>query len=223
MRVLYRVLWVPSLIALLGMTTLFAAQPETAPAAAAMKRYTNADRTLRIDHPGNWKARAQSSHAVENMIEFEPARFARMSIHEDLQGSLMVDILKSQDTQATSIAGMIPGGEAVVDHRMAPIQVLHNMQATDMKQDKGEYPGFVDADSRKAQIAGREAIITTCTWTSPGLVGSRLMIGRRVTLLSGDHHVSVIYGCPKEMEPAILPVFDKMLDSLEVDGQGGAR
>ena len=40
---------------------------------------------------------------------------------------------------------------------------------------------------------------------------------------AGDHEASVVYGCPREIEKTVLPVFDKMLYSLELDVQGGPR
>jgi hypothetical protein len=220
MRMVYRAIWVVSAMAIAGMTALFAVQPMALPVPAPMKRYTSGDRSIRILHPGNWKARERSSHGVETEVAFAPTTNARMTIDVDLQGSLVTDILKSSDAQTTAIANMVPGGQAVANHQLAPLEFMHAGQASEMQKGAGDYPGFKDGATTKTRVAGREAIVTECSWNAPGLLGSRPMVGRRITLLSGDHHVSIVYGCLKEMQAFVLQVFDQMLSSLEIDGQG---
>lgn len=223
MNTVTRTIWILSALAILGMTVLFGAMPPPAPIPEAMKRFTTSDRSIRIDHPGNWKSRVRSSHGIETELQFKPAHNVFMTIDVNLQGSLMVDMLKSVDSQNSQIASMIPGGAALNTNRLTPMEHLHEMQASQMKNSVAEYPGFADGTTEKTQIGGKQAIVTTCTWTSPGLLGSKPMVGRRVTLLSGDHHVSAQYGCPKAMQQSVLPVFDKMLNSMEIDVQGGAQ
>ncbi len=223
MTTVCRSIWISSALAIVGMTLLFASQPATVPHPGAMKLFTASDRSVRIEHPGNWKARVRSSHAVETEVEFRPARTAFMTINVNLQGSLMVDMLKATESQNNRIAGIVPGGEALNPRQASPIVFLHSTQAAQLKNQVTEYPGFADGEATKGQIAGREALISTCGWTTPGLIGNRRMVGRRVTLLSGEHQVSVVYGCSEDMQQAILPVFDRMLTSLEVDIQGGGR
>src|SRR2546427_8194328 len=133
MTTLYRTIWIPSALAILGMTLLFAAQPGAAPFPEAMKRYTAFDRSIRIDHPGNWKARVRSAHGIETEVEFKPAHNAFMTIDVNLQGSLMVDMLKSVDSQNSRIASMIPGGEALNSRRLSPLAHLHSVQAAHLK------------------------------------------------------------------------------------------
>jgi len=223
MQNVYRWIWIPSALAILGMTLLFASQPAAIPVPGVMKHYTASDRSISIDHPSNWKPHLRSLHAVETEIDFRPARNVFMDINVNLQGSLMVDMLKSVDTENARIASMAPGSEAVTPHELSPNAHVHGAQAAHLKNLVTEFPGFEDEETAKTQIGGREALATSCRWTSPGLFGSRPMAGRRVTLLSGDHQVSIVYGCPKEMEKAILPVFDQMLKSLETDVQGGGQ
>src|SRR5437879_5784468 len=99
MKPVYRPIWILSAVAIVGMTLLFAAMPAPVPVAGAMRRFTASDRSVRIDHPGNWKARERSSHGIETEVEFKPAHNAFMTINVNLQGSLMVDVLKSVDSQ----------------------------------------------------------------------------------------------------------------------------
>jgi hypothetical protein len=205
------------------MTLLFASQPAAIPVPGVMKHYTASDRSISIDHPSNWKPHLHSSHAIETEIDFRPARNVFMDINVNLAGSLMADVLKSMDTQSSAIADMVPGGEKVRPPELSPIVHFHAAQSAHLKNLVTEFPGFEDGETTKMQIRAREALATSCRWTSPGLFGSRPMVGRRVTMLSGDHQVSIVYGCPKEMEKAVMPAFDRMLKSLETDVAGGAQ
>lgn len=219
-RTLYRLLWIPSLLAIVGMTFVFATQPLALPIPAPMKRYTTGDKSLRIEHPGNWPAHATSSHGLETEVEFKPGQNARMTVSADLTGSLTADLMKSTDASLSSLPGM---EGPVTDRKKTPLEQLHDLQAAQLEKEKAEYPGFQDGEMKKVQVAGKEALITDFTCEAPGLLGSRPMVGRRVTLLSGDHHVAVVYVCLKEMRNIVLPVFDKMLSTLEVDPQTGGR
>ncbi len=223
MRIVYRFIWVPSAVAIVAMAGYFGSRPLVLPDLAEMKRFTTGDQAIRILHPGNWKPYERGMHGVESELAFEPARSASLKIDIDLQGSLVADIARSADSQLTNLAGMVPGGPAIVEHRLSPTETMHAAQAIQMGRKISDYPDFKDGETTKEQIAGREAVVTDCTWSAPGLLGSRPVVGRRITLLSGDHHVSVVYGCLKEMEPIVLPVFKLMVDSLELDVQGGSR
>ena len=222
-RTIYRLLWIPSALAIAGMTVAFATQPMALPVLQPLKPYTTSDRSLRLLRPGNWKAHERSSHGVATVVEFDPIRNARMVVTMDLQGSLAADIMKATDSQTAQLAGMIPGGAALLADRKSPLERLHAAQGALMKRDKLSYPSFEDGATVKAEIAGKEALVTTCSWNAPGLFGSRPVVGRRATLLSGDHQVSVVYSCLKEMEPVVLPIFKQMMRSMEIDAQGGGQ
>ncbi len=218
-----RGIWITSALAIVCMTLFFASQPPVIPVPGVMKHYTAGDRSIAIDHPSNWRPRLRSSHAVETELDFLPVRGAFMTITIDLQGSLMLDVLKSVDTENTQIAGMVPGSETAVNHELSPIAHVHAAQAAHLRNLVMEFPGFDDGETTKAQIGGKEALVTSCHWTAAGVMGSRPMVGSRVTLVSGNHPVSVVYGCPKEMQQTLLPVFDQMLHSLETDVAGGGQ
>ena len=223
MRTVYRVIYILSALAILGMSVGFSTLPAAAPIPAPMKHYVSGDRSIGIKHPGNWKTHERSSHAVETELEYIPTQNARFTVTVDLQGSLMADIMKSTSAENSQIAGMIPGGATLTAGQKTPLETMHDAQGAQMKQDKETYPGFKDGLTLKSHIAGKEALVTECTWTAPGLFGSRPIVGRRTTVLSGDHQVSVVYGCLSEMRGVILPVFQEMQESIELDVQGGGR
>ena len=222
-RLLYRILWIFSLAAIGGMTYLFATQPAALPLPGPTVTYHTADGSIRIQHPQNWKVREAGAHAVLTELRIAPTRSVQMLIVEDLQGSLMADTMKSSDAQLGSLASMVPGGEAMLKGRKSPLERLHEMGAAARKKDKENYPGYTESDPTKTEVAGREALISDCGWSEQGIFSSRPMVGRRITMLSGDHHVTVSYGCLKEMKRLIMPMFESMVNSLEVDGQGGAK
>ena len=210
-------------IAFIAMGLLFCAQPSAPPNPAAMTRFTAGDRSLSIDHPSNWEAHLRSEEGVQTEVEFRPGACAFMKIEVNLQRSLIVDVLKSTDSENTGIAGMVPGGEALKPREYTPSAHLHSVQAAHLANQLSEFSGFRDGATEKARIGGQEALVTTCFWNAPGLLGSRNMAGRRVTLLSGDHQVSIVYGCLKEIQQTVLPVFDRMLISLDFDVAAGAQ
>src|SRR5436190_2236021 len=115
MRIVYRLIYITSALAILGMTVGFSVLPAALPLPSAMKHYVSGDRSIGIKHPGNWKTHERASHAVETELEYKPAQHARFTVNVDLQGSLMADIMKSTSAENSHIAGMIPGGEAFTD------------------------------------------------------------------------------------------------------------
>jgi hypothetical protein len=187
-----------------------------------MKHYVSGDRSIAIKHPGNWKTHERGGHAIETELEYTPAQHAKFTVKIDLQGSLMADIMKSTSAENSQIAGMIPGGSALTAGK-SPLQSMHDLQGADLNYNKDDYPGFEDGLTIKSHIAGKDALVTECSWTVPSLFGSRPVVGRRATMLAGDHQVSVVYGCLKEMRGEILPIFQQMQESIELDVPGGGR
>ena len=104
----------------------------------------------------------------------------------------MVDVLKSVEGENNGIAAMVPGGEAVNPHEVSPLAHLHSTQAAHLKNSITEFPAFTDGETTRARIGGKDALVSACSWTAPGLFRGRPMSGRRVTLLSGHHEVSVV-------------------------------
>src|SRR5438067_289984 len=121
-RAFYRVVWILSALAIAGMTAVFASQPYALPIPGPTKTYTSGDKSLRLDHPGNWKVREFSSHGIETELRVEPARSAKFVVTADLQGSLMADIVKSGNNALSSLTGM--GGEAGAQPK-SPLETLH--------------------------------------------------------------------------------------------------
>ena len=99
-RLLYRLVWIPSAFACVGMAYVFIRQPKPFPKPASLTTYTSGDKSVALKRPGNWKASFANDHGVGRGIAFEPADNVRFVVASDLAGSLMADIMKSSDTQA---------------------------------------------------------------------------------------------------------------------------
>src|SRR5690348_5592111 len=94
-RILYRIMWVPSLLILAGMVVAFAMQPATFPTPDALTPYTTSDKSIAIEHPGNWKAHTLSMQGISSEVRFDPAPHVRFRVVADLAGSLLADIDRS--------------------------------------------------------------------------------------------------------------------------------
>lgn len=218
-RALYRLIWIPSGIAILGMSAFFASQPAAVPLPGTMKSFVSIDNYIHLKRPGNWRAMQLSSHAIDSSIEFEPARNTHMRISSDLQGSLMSDIAKSADNTLSSIPGI---GSDILAKQKTPLERLHDMQAKDLKKNKREYEMFQDGTTKDLQVGGYPSKITDFTYEAPGVFGVIPMTGKRITTLAGERRVSILYSCPKESKKLIMPVFDEMRDSMKFgEGTGG--
>lgn len=223
MRIVYRLIYILSALAIAGMTAGFSLLPPTLATPGPMKQAFSGDRSIGITHPDNWKPQEQTSQAVETKIEFTPALHARFAVTVDLQGSLLTEMLKSNDTENRQIAGMIPGGGELMAGKETPLEREHAAQGAEMKRDIDLYPDLTEGATEKCRIAGQEALITDCTWAAPGIIGGRPVMGRRATLLLGNHRVSVVYGCLKEMKAELHPLFQQMQQSIEISIPGGAQ
>jgi len=165
----------------------------------------------------------RSSHGVDADISFEPFHNVKMIVSLNLQSSLMTDIMRSQNAQVSQLASAIPGAQGLAGQQVSPLISIHSAQGAAMKADTEQYPDVKDGATEHTTINGKDALVTSCRWKARGVFGSIPIIGRRATILSSDHNASVIYGCPIELQKTILPEFDRMLNSLELDLQGGGR
>jgi hypothetical protein len=217
-RALYRALWIPSAIILVGLTVAFAKQPEafTAPAAEA-KTFTTDDKTITVRYPGNWKPRQTSMNAVLTQVEFEPSRNVRCVITTDLAGSLMGDLSKSNSGLSDSL-NSLPGMEnRPLPKQKTPLETVHEMQGQMLEKDYRDKK-YAEGATRPGKVAGYDALITDFTFEEAGLFESRKMIGTRVSALSGERRITVVATCPKEAQILIMPAFEAIIESLQTGG-----
>ena len=222
-RLLYRLVWIPSALACVGMAYVFARQPKPFPKPTAMTLYTTGDKSVALKRPGNWKASFANDHGVGRGIAFEPADNVRFVVASDLAGSLMADIMKSSDTQAEQIAGMMPGsaGMANLPPQKTPLEKLHISFGKVMQKDEKHYPEFEEKPYQQTQLAGVPALVSDFTFRSDGPEPE--IVGKRYTGLSLDARITVLYYCPKSMQKDLNGIFTKMTQSVRAGDNGGSQ
>lgn len=150
-------------------------------------------------------------------VHFSPAKGADFKISSASVGSLLAEISSSTDASIESIAGQLPGGSQTQVKKKRPIELLHNLQAEEMAKDERNYTGFEDGKAEDSRIGNREARISSFTYKIPSLFGSSPGAGKRVTILTLDKQVSVVYRYPKSIEKDVKPSFEKMLKTISFD------
>lgn len=220
-RLLYRLIWIPSALVLIGLTAFFLQQPFAIADPSPMTSFVTSDKSLAVSHPGNWKPRQLAAHSTLTRLSFEPSLSVRFVVASDFQGSLMADIAKASESTGENLAGMIPGGEQFLEaapKKKSPLEKLHETQGQEMEKEYSEYEG---GETTKRQIGGQEALVTAFRYRKrAGMFRSQEMVGLRATALSGERRISIVCYCPKDVEARLLPAFEQMIESLQI-GQGG--
>jgi hypothetical protein len=221
MRALYRIVWVVSLLAILGMSFAFFLQPPSLPTIAPMVAYLSEDKSLSLQYPGNWKPRAASSMAVTDRVAFDPNANTHFAIDTSLAGSLMGDIAKAENTSLSALEGMpgMPGG--TTQKLKSPLESLHEAALHAMTKKQSRYPEFEPGPTKPTQVGGVEALVTAFTYKQGGGWGKREMTGTYVTALTKDREIMVTATCSKELEKTMKPLFDQMIASIHLGQTGG--
>ena len=218
MRVLYRVVWIVSLLAILGMSCLFAMQPPSLPTIAPMTAYVSDDKSLALPYPGNWKPRESSAQAVSFHVAFDPNPYTHFAVDMDLAGSLMGDIARSNTSMLASIPGMPAGA---VEAQKSPLELLHEASLHGMAKNKKRFAEFARGATQPTQIGGIDALATEFTFKQGAAWSRKEMTGTYVTLLTKDREVRVIATCSQELQKTLKPVFDQMIAGMHLGQPGG--
>ena len=218
MRVLYRIVWIVSLLAILGMSILFITQPPSLPTLAPMVAYLSDDKSLALQYPGNWKPHEASSQAVASRLAFDPNAYTHFSVNSSLAGSLMGDVAKSNNAMLGSLPGM---PAAVADKLKPPLQTLHEASLERMANSITRYADFEKGATQQTHLGTVEALATEFTFKRSGVWGKKEMVGTFVTALATDREVTVTATCSKDLQKTLKPVFDQMIASMRLGQTGG--
>ncbi len=221
MRALYRIVWIVSLVAILGMSVAFLMEPPRLPTLAPMTAYVSDDKSLALQYPGNWKPHAASSHAVVARVAFDPNANTHFSIDTSLAGSLIGDMAKANNDQLGALQGMtgLPAGS--IEKQKSPLEIVHAASLHAMTKNKTRFPEFEQGATQPTQVGGVEALTTDFTYKLGGLWGRREMVGTYVTLLTKEREVSVTATTSKELQKTMKPLFDTMIASITLGQNGG--
>ncbi len=209
---LYRAVWIPSALALVGAIFVFATQPASVAKPAPLQTYSTSDKAITLRCPGNWTPHETSLHAVLTELRFQPNETSQFSASADLQGSLMADIGRG----GGGMEGLPGMGGTLPVKRKSPLEKLHDQQGQSLEK---QFDNYAEGETVKTQVSSVDAIITSFTYQEPAMFGKRDQVGKRVTALLNDRRLSVIYHCAKANQAALEPSFDAMIASLHV-GQG---
>lgn len=223
---LVRAVWIPSAVGLLASIGYFAMQPFQLEAPAKPKEFVASDRSFSIQHPGNWKPKRSGAHAVEDSIRFEPAKQVVFEMQSDLKGSLMADIARSGDNMASTLESsaeeaarenpelarqfsQLQAAEKKVEKKVekSPVMKAHEMHGAGMEED---LKGYKESPAVKTTLAGLEAAESDFTFQGEGLWRPRAMSGKRVTALTNDRAIYLIYYGPQNQMKTLGPVFADM-------------
>jgi hypothetical protein len=210
-RAVNRVIWVSSLFAILLMIGAFARAPLKTPKPGKLETYTTNDKTISILHPDNWEPKESGSQGTTTRVTFDPTDAVHFSVTSDVTASLIADIAKGD----SSLLAQIPGSIGKAANKATPLESVHATQGARLQSNTGDYPEFADGQTSQAEIADHEAIITEFTYFKPSALGRISMVGKRITLLFTDRGISMICACPKEQTDALMPTFDRMINSVK--------
>ena len=222
-RVLYRIVWIPSAIACVGMGVLFAAQPYAFPTPSAMENYSTKDKLITLKHPGNWKAHVRSGmQGMEKSVEFTPAKTVSFVVSSNQMGSIMADVSKSNDAQIQQLMSSVPGAPpANTPAQKSPLEKAHEAGRSVMIADDKNYPEYKEKNAQVGRISGVECLTSDFTFQGEGQNKALEMTGKRVTALTTETQINVLYYCPKDMQAKLAPTFKQMLQSVRVGQNGG--
>ena len=218
-RILYRAIWLPSLLGIIGMTLAFGTAPAKVPTPGALTTWEAGDKSFSISRPDNWRPQSMGAAGTSMEVWFEPANYVYLGAKSDLAGSLFADI-----SRGPAIGGIGEGtgeiGEGLEQIRRepqkSPTEKLHLSAAESLPE---KYKDYEEGPTTKGTIDGKEAIMTEFTFKKKGLWGDRPMAGKRVTMLSNERRMTVFSYCPENLKAELFPVFDQMINSFK-EGQG---
>ena len=220
-RIMCRIIWVPSLIVLICMFTLWTKRSTAIEPPAELVPFTLADKSVTAMYPKNWTATESGSHDVASGVRFWASKSVGLNINYDLIGSLVADLasVPTPDPAALGIPGAAPQPEV---KQKSPLEKAHALY---MKQLAKEYEEqeFQEGAVTQLTVGGLPAISTEYKYKmKSGWGSSGIVVGSRITVLTPERAASLTIYYPKEMKEQLDPVFNKMLASVTF-GQGGQR
>ena len=105
-------------------------------------------------------------------------------------------------------------------NQKSSLEMAHEFQRRSIEDDIQRYPGYKEEKTTPMKVAGMEALLTQFTYKKETGFQVMEMLGRRITALGTDRRLSIVATCRKEQAETLEPVFQKIIDSVQI-GQGG--
>lgn len=205
-----------------------ASQPEKLQPVTSYAQFVADDKAFQCQYPSGWKVKSAQPQGISSYANFRKGA-AEINIDADLQGSLMGDIMRSQQTMAENPGGdfaggggggsvpgleQLPGGGGMAPNdRRPPVERLHEAKKEDMDS---EHEGYQEQPPAVLQSALGEGRVSTYTYKGEGWAGK--MKGIRATILANEKLVSVLCECPERDFTMLKPAFDRVLQTLKPGG-----
>ena len=224
-QIVARMVWIVSLVALIGSLAAFMKPAGPPSTAATFVRYTGPDGVISIEHPDNWKPIPSDSHGISSTVKFSPDDESQFTVTADLTTSLLADLGSQSGSMAELSAALNGAGRGlpanlrstIIDRRKSPGEVAHDIQKASVEK---KYTGYSEKPAVKMKIMDMDALSTDFTCTTKDFFSKDNRTGTRITAMMQDKSISVIYVCKENAVSELNPVFKKMVGTITI-GQGG--
>ena len=231
-RLVYRLIYLPCLLGLAALIGLFGhpTRSQGAVKTADMTTYVAADKSFSIGYPHTWGASASTLNGTGVRAHLRQSEQAEVIVTCDLAGSILADMSRTGSNLAASLPGMsgsgsssgaelsLPGLSGMDAAQQTPLQAAHNFGAGYIKS---KFAHYEEQPPEKSELAGGEALTSAFTAHTSSLLNPEEIVGRRVTVLSGNRPVTIDAYCPKDEAKAFFVTFENMLQTLRVSETGG--
>jgi hypothetical protein len=232
-RLMYRLIYIPCLIGVAALIGLFGhlARSQGAVKAAGMTTYVAEDKSFSIGYPRTWGASASTMNGTGVRAHLRQSEHAEVIVTSDLAGSILADMSRSGVNMGASLPGMsgsgsTPGAETALPNlsgmggaaQQTPLQAAHAFGAGYIRS---KFAHYEEQPPEKSEMAGGAALTSAFTAQTSALLNPEEIVGRHVTILSGNRPVTIDAYCPKDEAKEFFTTFENMLQTLRVSETGG--
>lgn len=193
-RGLYRGLLIVGVLAILGLTIVFATEKKDSAPITAWETYRPESGDYSVSYPKGWKIQERDSHGVSKSVQFTPGGDIYLKVQTSDSASVMMDIMKTIHTPEKALKSF---HEELVKSFMEDIDPGATPKTTQMK------------------VGGSDAFGSTLklhSWN--GLMG-RSMEAMLVSTMNGNDYVALMYICPTAEREKVFSAFGTFMGSFK--------
>ena len=217
-RLVYRIIYVPCLLALGGLVIAFAHPTHARVTSSAMKAFVAGDKSFQISYPADWRKLVFNQNGTGTRAHFQRDAHAEVVVTCDLTGSILLDFSRNGNPSGVSLPGMegLSGGGA--GGSKTPLQAAHESGSGHLD---GELRHYAEQLPTPSKIGKYEAMTSDFTAQTAEMFNAQELIGKRITILVGNRPVTVDAFCPKNDADGFFSTVDAMLKTLSISEAGG--
>ncbi len=210
-----RIIWVVSLIGIFGSLIAFGTRTSNASKPASFTSYATSDKLIKVVYPENWTHTSTSSHDVKTTALFEADDNTRLVVVADLQGSLLADMSKSNSALIQELSSKL-GSKVPADAKKSPLETMHEFNQSAISR---KFTSYAEEPAKRQMIGKLEAMASEFSAKEASIFSKGKLVGKRFTVLGNDKMFTIYWVCLEKNSNDLIPVFNKMLDSLSL-GEG---